>query len=169
MTTFKDRETNSTDATAGRLSLAEVLEILAGDRLPVRFTAYDGNSAGPPDAPLRLDLLTPRGTSYLATNSGDLDLARAYIAGDLEIRGVHPGDPYELLKALSDSLVFTRPPARMMVDIIRSIGVRQLRPIAQPQEALPRWRRVAEGAPAQQDSGRRGAPRRLPRHHRNRL
>ena len=146
MTTFKDRETNSTDATAGRLTLAEVLAILVGDRLPVRFTAYDGSSAGPPDAPLGLDLLTPRGTNYLATSSGDLGLARAYIAGDLEIHGVHPGDPYELLKALSDSLVFTRPPARMMVDIIRSIGVRQLRPIAPPpQEALPRWRRVAGG------------------------
>lgn len=146
MTTFKDRETNSTDATAGRLTLAEVLAILVGDRLPVRFTAYDGSSAGPPDAPLGLDLLTPRGTNYLATSSGDLGLARAYIAGDLEIHGVHPGDPYELLKALSDSLVFTRPPARMMVDIIRSIGVRQLRPIAPPpQEALPRWRRIAGG------------------------
>ena len=146
MTTFKDRETKRPDTTAGRLSLAEVLEILAGDRLPVRFTAYDGSSAGPPDAPLGLDLLTPRGTNYLATGSGDLGLARAYIAGDLEIRGVHPGDPCALLKALSDSLVFTRPPARMMVDIIRSIGVRQLRPIAPPpQEALPRWRRVAGG------------------------
>ena len=146
MTTFKDRETNSTDATAGRLTLAEVLAILVGDRLPVRFTAYDGSSAGPPDAPLGLDLLTPRGTNYLATSSGDLGLARAYIAGDLEIHGVHPGDPYELLKALSDSLVFTRPPARMMVDIIRSIGVRQLRPIAPPpEEARPRWRRIAGG------------------------
>ncbi|TFD61624.1 methyltransferase domain-containing protein [Cryobacterium suzukii] len=136
----------ATDATAGKLSLAQVLEILAGGRLPLKFTAYDGSAAGPPDAPFGLNLLTPRGTTYLATGRGDLGLARAYIAGDLEMHGVHPGDPYELLKALADSLVFTRPSARMMVDIIRSIGVGQLRPIAPPpEEALPRWRRVAGG------------------------
>ena len=145
MTTFNDREADA-DAAAGRFTIAQVLEILAGGRLPVRFTAYDGSSAGPPDAPLGLDLLTPRGTNYLATGRGDLGLARAYIAGDLGLRGVHPGDPYELLKALSESLVFTRPPARLMVDIIRSIGIRQLRPIEPPpEETEPRWRRVAGG------------------------
>jgi cyclopropane-fatty-acyl-phospholipid synthase len=132
--------------TAAKYTLAQVLEILAGGRLPLRATAYDGSSAGPPDAPFGLDLKTPRGTSYLATGRGDLGLARAYIAGDLEIHGVHPGDPYELLKALADSLVFKRPPARMMVDIIRSIGVEHLRPIAPPAQEVPaRWRRVTEG------------------------
>ena len=154
MTTFKDHSTKSAalnDATenteaAAKYTLAEVLEILAGGRLPLYFTAYDGSSAGPPDALFGLDLKTPRGTSYLATGRGDLGLARAYIAGDLEIRGVHPGDPYELLKALADSLVFERPPMRMMVDIIRSIGARHLRPIAPPpEEAEPRWRRVTAG------------------------
>jgi len=154
MTTYKERSTTSTaltDAsgrtdTAGKYTLAEVLEILAGGRLPLRFTAYDGSTAGPPDASLGLDLKTPRGTNYLATGRGDLGFARAYIAGDLDISGVHPGDPYDLLKALADSLVFTRPPVRMMTDIIRSIGARQLRPIAPPpQEAQPRWRRVTAG------------------------
>jgi cyclopropane-fatty-acyl-phospholipid synthase len=154
MTTFEDPSTtpNSlTDATAttgaaGKLSLAEVLEILAGGRLPLRFTAYDGSAAGPSDAPFGLDLRTPRGTTYLATGRGDLGFARAYIAGDLDISGVHPGDPYELLKALADSLVFTRPPARMLVDIIRSIGIEHLRPIAPPpEEGQPRWRRITGG------------------------
>ena len=31
-------------------------------------------------------------------------MARAYIKGDLEIEGVHPGDPYEMLKAIDDDL-----------------------------------------------------------------
>jgi len=154
MTTFKDRSTRSTvqpDApgkpgTPGRYTLAEVLEIMAGGRLPLRFTAYDGSSAGPPDAAFGLDLRTPRGTSYLATGRGDLGLGRAYIAGDLDIHGVHPGDPYELLKALADSLVFTRPPARTMIDIIRSIGVSHLRPVPPPpEEAQAWWRRTAAG------------------------
>lgn len=162
MTTFKERsprdeetekaaagrgaEAARTNETAKKYTLAEVLEMMAGGRLPLRITAYDGSSAGPPDAPFGLDLKTPRGTTYLATGRGDLGLARAYIAGDIEISGVHPGDPYELLKALADSLVFERPPARTMVDIIRSIGARHLRPIAPPpQEAPARWRRVTEG------------------------
>ncbi|WP_022891646.1 class I SAM-dependent methyltransferase [Agromyces subbeticus] len=141
----------TTDAAAApdssaKLTLAEILEIVVAGRLPLRFTAYDGSSAGPPDALFGLDLKTPRGTTYLATGRGDLGLARAYIAGDLEIQGVHPGDPYELLKALADSLVFKLPPPRVMTQIIRSIGVEHLRPIAPPpQEVPPRWRRIAEG------------------------
>lgn len=130
----------------GRLTLAEILEILAGGKLPLRFTAYDGSSAGPPDARFGLDLKSPRGTTYLATGRGDLGLARAYVAGDLEAVGVHPGDPYELLKALADDLVFTRPSVPVMARIVRSIGVGRLRPVAPPpQEAQPRWRRVAAG------------------------
>ena len=83
------------EAPTGKLTLAQILEIFAGGRLPLRFTAYDGSSAGPPDAPLGIELKSPRGTTYLATSRGDLGLARAYIAGDLEVHGVHPGDPYE--------------------------------------------------------------------------
>ena len=51
----------------GKLSLAEILEIMAAGDLPLRFSAYDGSKAGPENAELGLDLLTPRGTTYLAT------------------------------------------------------------------------------------------------------
>ncbi|MBG6058777.1 cyclopropane-fatty-acyl-phospholipid synthase [Cryobacterium sp. MP_M5] len=151
MTTFKqllpeEKGQAARPGTQGKLTLAQILEILAGGRLPLRFTAYDGSAAGPPDAPLGLDLKTPRGTTYLATGRGDLGLARAYIAGDLEVHGVHPGDPYELLKALAGELVFKLPPPRVAANIIRSIGALHLRPIAPPpEEAPPRWRRVAGG------------------------
>ena len=88
----------------------------------------------------------PRGTTYLATAPGELGLARAYVSGDLEPHGVHPGDPYELLRALADKMDFKRPPARVLANIVRSIGFEHLKPIAPPpQEALPRWRRIAEG------------------------
>lgn len=154
MTTIKGRsaemaampeKADTADGTE-KLTLAQVLEILTDGRLPLRFTAYDGSSAGPPDAPLGIELLTPRGTTYLATGRGDLGLARAYIAGDLVAHGVHPGDPYELLKALADALVFRMPPPRQAAQIVRSIGIQHLRPIAPPDlEAPPRWRRVAAG------------------------
>src|SRR6478735_11214415 len=142
MTTYKEH----TQAPARRLTLAEILEIFAAGQLPLKFTAYDGSTAGPDDATVGLDLRTPRGTTYLATAPGELGLARAYVSGDVEPHGVHPGDPYELLKALADKMDFKRPPARVLVDIVRSIGFEHLKPIAPPpQEALPRWRRMAEG------------------------
>src|ERR1700756_845332 len=142
MTTFKEQ----INAPARKLTLAEILEILPAGQLPLKFTAYDGSTAGPDDAELGLDLRTPRGTTYLATAPGDLGLARAYVSGDLEPHGVHPGDPYELLKALASKLEFKRPPARVLANIVRSIGIEHLKPIAPPpQEALPRWRRIAEG------------------------
>ena len=60
---------------------------------------------------------------------------------------MHPGDPYELLKALAEKLDFKRPPARVLANIVRSIGFEHLKPIAPPpQEALPRWRRIAEAS-----------------------
>jgi cyclopropane-fatty-acyl-phospholipid synthase len=142
MTTFKERTTTP----AGKMTLAEVLEVLAGGRLPLRFTAYDGSRTGPDDAPLGLDLVTPRGVTYLATAPNELGLARAYISGDLEPHGVHPGDPYPLLSALAHQLDFKRPSARMLANIVRSIGIEHLVPIAPPpQEVLPKWRRVFEG------------------------
>ena len=128
-----------------RLSLAEVIETVTDGPLPVRFTAYDGSAAGPPDAELGLHLLAPRGASYLVTAPGDLGLARAYVSGDLDIAGAHPGDPYPLLRALED-LRFRMPQPRMLPVIARSLGTELLRPPPPPpQEALPRWRRVAEG------------------------
>ncbi|MDQ0894890.1 class I SAM-dependent methyltransferase [Agromyces ramosus] len=161
MTSFKEHATKAadgpeepkgqvTDAAAasdsGKLTLAEILEIFTAGQLPLRFTAYDGSTSGPPDAQFGLDLKTPRGTTYLATGRGDLGLARAYISGDLEAEGVHPGDPYELLKALSGDLIFKLPSPRVMAQVFRSIGVEHLKPIAPPPlEVPPRWRRVASG------------------------
>ncbi|MCV7259617.1 class I SAM-dependent methyltransferase [Mycobacterium shimoidei] len=143
MTTLKEH----TPSTRGKLSLAEILALLTeSNGQPLKFTAYDGSSAGPDDAVLGLDLLTPRGTTYLATAPGELGLARAYVSGDLAAHGVHPGDPYELLKTLADKLEFKRPSPRTLANVIRSIGLERLVPIAPPpQEALPRWRRIAEG------------------------
>ncbi|MBO0882252.1 MAG: class I SAM-dependent methyltransferase [Mycobacterium sp.] len=142
MITFKDRAT----AHAEKMTLADIVEALVGAELPVRFSAYDGSSAGPGGAPIGLDLMTPRGTTYLATAPNQLGLARAYISGDLEPRGVHPGDPYPLLAALASGLEFKRPSPRLLANVVRSIGFERLRPIAPPpQEALPRWRRIVGG------------------------
>lgn len=144
MTTFKPQSFSD----AGReekLSLAEIVEIVTGGEMPMRFTAYDGSAVGPEESPYGLHLASPRGATYIATAPGDLGMARAYIAGDLEAKGTHPGNPYELLKSLGD-LHFERPPARTLAQIVRSLGKDLLIPVAPPpQEHLPRWRRIAEG------------------------
>src|ERR1700753_4302876 len=130
-----------------KLSMAEILEIFtATGRQPLKFTAYDGSSAGQDDAEFGLDLRTPRGATYLATAPGDLGSARAYISGDLQTYGVHPGDPYQLIKTLTDKANFRRPSLLVLANVVRSIGVEHLVPVAPPpQEPPPRWRRFAAG------------------------
>src|SRR5277367_4852608 len=143
MTTVKESAATRT----GKLSLAEVLAVVTGGaKRSLRFTAYDGSTAGPETAVLGMALLTPRAPTYWATAPGELGLARAYVSGDVELRGVPPGDPYELLKLLADKLEFGRPSPRLLASIIRAVGVQHLVPAPPPpQEVLPRWRRIAEG------------------------
>ncbi|RJO77978.1 methyltransferase domain-containing protein [Nocardia panacis] len=142
MTTYKDRSEVFADL-GTKLSIAEIFETLVDGAVPIRFTAYDGSATGPVDSEYRLDVKTPRGINYLVTAPGDLGMARAYIAGDMTVEGVHPGDPYDILKAMAD-LKFRRPSALALVTIARSLGWERLKPVAPPpQETLPRWRRIA--------------------------
>ncbi|HET9020794.1 MAG TPA: class I SAM-dependent methyltransferase [Ornithinibacter sp.] len=127
------------------MSIAEIVESVVEGPLRLRLVAYDGSSLGPPDAQRALHLRTRRAASYLATAPGDLGLARAYVTGDLDVEGVHPGDPYELLVDLT-SLRFRRPTPAVALEAARTLGVRGLTPPPPPpQETLPRWRRMAEG------------------------
>ncbi|MGV9412425.1 class I SAM-dependent methyltransferase [Nocardia sp. NPDC003693] len=142
MTTFKDR--SEVFAELGtKLTIAEIFESLIEGPMPVRFTAYDGSSTGPANSEFGLEIVNPRGVNYVANAPGDLGMARAYISGDMRIHGAHPGDPYELLKAMA-SMKFRRPTAMQLVVIARSLGWELLKPVAPPpQETLPRWRRIA--------------------------
>lgn len=139
--------TTTRESTTNKLSMAEVLAIFAASgRQPLKFIAYDGSTAGSHDAEMGLELTSPRGATYLATAPGELGLARAYVSGDLRMHGVHPGDPYELLITLTDRVNFKRPSARVLANVVRSIGIENLLPIAPPpQETPPRWRRMLDG------------------------
>jgi cyclopropane-fatty-acyl-phospholipid synthase len=129
-----------------RLSIADALGRLMKEGLPFRFEAFDGSSAGPVDAPFTLRLLNERGLSYLMTAPGDLGFARAYVAGDLELEGVHPGDPYDAMVLIMSQLRFKVPSAAEMVQIVRSLGFGNLKPPPPPaEEHLPKWRRALEG------------------------
>jgi len=120
------------------VTLGEIFTTLFGDDVPLRFQAYDGSSAGNHDAAIGLRLATPRAASYLATAPGSLGMARAYIQGDLEVEGVHPGDPYELLKLIEDELHPRRPAPGEALRWLQGLGLRTLLPPEPPpQEVRP--------------------------------
>lgn len=139
------KQTRHDAETPRRLSMAEIFESATEGPQPLRFTAFDGSATGPEDAPCGLHLKSPRGAAYLATAPGDLGLARAYISGELDLVGAHPGDPYPLLAAVGD-VRFRVPPPRTLALVARTLGPDLLHPPPPPpQEVLPRWRRLAEG------------------------
>ena len=75
------------------MALAEVVQSILGDEIPVRIAAYDGSAAGPSDAVTTLVLRSPNALARIISRPGELGLSRAYVAGDLDIEG----DIYALL------------------------------------------------------------------------
>ncbi|HVV77379.1 MAG TPA: cyclopropane-fatty-acyl-phospholipid synthase family protein [Mycobacteriales bacterium] len=66
--------------------LETLLAPLFGGRLPVGIRAWDGSAAGPLGQPT-IVLRSPRALAHVAWAPGELGLARAYIAGDLDVDG----------------------------------------------------------------------------------
>ena len=78
--------------------LAQTFRRAIGGSASIEFAAYDGSRAGPPDAPVRVEVVRPEALSYLASASGELGLARAYVTGSLEV----VGDLYTALAGMAD-------------------------------------------------------------------
>ncbi|MER5528876.1 cyclopropane-fatty-acyl-phospholipid synthase family protein [Streptomyces sp. NPDC002677] len=76
--------------------LRSVAEQVLGVPLPVRLRAWDGSQAGPPDAPA-IVIRNRRALRYMLFKPGELGLARAWVAGDLDIEG----DLYSALAVMS--------------------------------------------------------------------
>ncbi len=69
------------------MKLAEVLALVVGPDCDVEFTAYDGSRYGAAGSDVRLDIRSPRAVSLLMSAPGQLGIARAYVAGELEVHG----------------------------------------------------------------------------------
>ncbi len=118
--------------TSPREPLAEVLSRLVGAGEPVQLLAYDGSRSGPQDADVSLEIRSPKALSYLLTSPGELGLARAYVSGDLDLRG----DPYTALRYLTRTHVGELTwPERL--GLLRSIDPSALRWVEPPPEEAP--------------------------------
>ncbi|MEU2131902.1 cyclopropane-fatty-acyl-phospholipid synthase family protein [Streptomyces sp. NPDC018352] len=84
------------------LRLTALAEELLGEKLPVRIRAWDGSESGPPGAPV-LVIRNRRALRRLLWKPGELGLARAWVAGELDIEG----DLYEALDLMA-SLIWER-------------------------------------------------------------
>ncbi|PKW14596.1 SAM-dependent methyltransferase [Saccharopolyspora spinosa] len=75
---------------AGSIGVAhrieELVRELYGIELPIGLTAWDGSVAGPDGEP-RVLLRSRRALRHLLWQPGELGLARAFVSGDLDVRG----------------------------------------------------------------------------------
>jgi cyclopropane-fatty-acyl-phospholipid synthase len=60
---------------------------LLGDHPPVRITLWDGSQLGADDGPGTIHLRSPDALRRMLWAPGELGLARAYVAGDLDVSG----------------------------------------------------------------------------------
>ncbi|MEU1556300.1 class I SAM-dependent methyltransferase [Streptomyces scabiei] len=124
--------------------LKNLFEQLSGEPLPVRLRAWDGSTAGPPEAPA-LVVRNRRALRRLLWKPGELGLARAWVAGDLGVEG----DLYAVLDlvaahvwerdedARSTGRALRDPEARAAVrDLLKLVGPAALVPPAPPREEV---------------------------------
>ena len=112
--------------------------VLGTGDLPWRLRAWDGSEAGPVDAPV-VEVRSPTAVRRLAWSPGELGLARAYVAGDIDIAG----DVFTTLEALapitrqSSTEAFPRPTVRQWAELARtaaSVGAVGPPPLPPPEE-----------------------------------
>ncbi|GAA2706583.1 SAM-dependent methyltransferase [Actinoplanes palleronii] len=87
----------ATDAIA--VTIKKLLENLLQTPFPVRLRAWDGSEAGPADAPV-VTVRHRRALRRLMWQPNQLGLARAYVAGELDVEG----DLYDVLTRLAPLL-----------------------------------------------------------------
>ncbi len=111
------------------MGLATVVDELFDHRLPIEVEAYDGSRAGPCDASARVVFRSPDALARIATHPGELGLARAYVAGDLDFEG----DIYALMSSIADHRHIHVTPG-VVVGLARAVGLENLKFLPPPPE-----------------------------------
>lgn len=99
--------------------LTALAEELLSEPLPVRIRAWDGSESGPPDAPV-LIIRHRRALRRLLWKPGELGLARAWVAGEIDVEG----DLYEVLDRIAGLLWDRGADAKDAVHPVRDPAVR---------------------------------------------
>jgi cyclopropane-fatty-acyl-phospholipid synthase len=127
------------------MALAPLVDEVLGGNVPLAVEAYDGSRAGPGDASTRLILRGPDALRRIITAPGELGLARAYVAGDIDLEG----SIWDLL-ALRDRMPDVRIDPRVVLRLVKELGgwreVRRLEP--PPEEARLHGRRHSKARDA---------------------
>ncbi|OLT25006.1 cyclopropane-fatty-acyl-phospholipid synthase [Nocardiopsis sp. CNR-923] len=126
------------------MRLAEIFERVVGPDAPIRFTAYDGSSAGAPDSDVALHVRTPVAVNYLAQSPNAVGLTRAYVSGHLDVQG----DMYTLLRRMSDFALAKGVNLSFgdLAAIVRSVGwVKFVNRVAPPPQEMSRSRLAGLG------------------------
>jgi len=121
--------------------LQPLIAALLGPSPSVRFVFWDGTTCGPSDAPGSVRVVSPAALRRLLWAPGQLGLARAYVAGELDFEG----DLFALLGALRDvAPADLRFGAQVVPAVVRAaarLGVVGRPPEPPPEEHRPRGRR----------------------------
>ncbi|MFI7099707.1 class I SAM-dependent methyltransferase [Streptomyces sp. NPDC050161] len=135
---------------AGRLT--KLAEEVLGAPLPVRIRAWDRSESGPPGAPV-LVFRNRRALRRLLFKPGELGLARAWVAGDIEVEG----DLYEALDLLA-GLIWERgtaAPAPQRAPLLRALARPEIRAAAKELVTLA-GAPIPPAPPAEEARNRRG-------------
>ena len=113
------------------MDVATFVASVFNNELPFRVEAYDGSvaeaSATSPASAITLKILRRDAITRVLTHPGELGMARAYVAGDIDIDG-----------DLDGLFRLSAPPARQLLNatnlrsLLRVVGASALKPIAPP-------------------------------------
>ena len=121
--------------------LSDAAADLLGQDLPVALRAYDGSHAGPNGAETTIEIRSPMALRRLLSAPGELGLARAYVAGDIEVHG----DIYTVLSLRDrrhDPIGPRQWPAvARLLRVARRAGALGVPPAPPPEEVRLRGRR----------------------------
>jgi cyclopropane-fatty-acyl-phospholipid synthase len=129
--------------------IGRLLEWYLGPAPPVGLRCWDGSRWGDPDAALQVDVRSPDAVRRLLWDPGELGLARAHVAGELDFEG----SVFDLL-GLRDRLIHRTADAGLdltwreraaLVRDAKRLGVLGRRPEPPPEEARLRGRRHSRG------------------------
>ena len=114
------------------MALAALVDDVLGRDLPLAVEAYDGSRSGPEDAVATIVIRSPDALRRIITAPGELGLARAYVSGDLELKG----SIWALLD-LRERMPDVRLEPKMMLRLMDELGGwRQVRPVPPPAEEV---------------------------------